>query len=103
MNLGQRPVTFRATGDARYPYEAVVDGELWRVRVNEFPADPTPYTVFMGDEVVVELMEWPDGWYRPTADDDAVERAEYEREGAQFERTRAIRPSTLVDRDDDDS
>ena len=57
--------TFRATGDAMVPYEADVDGARWRVRVNEFPEEPSLYSLLVGDEVVEELMEWPAAWTRP--------------------------------------
>lgn len=47
------------------PYEADVGGARWRVRVNEFPEEPSLYSLLVGDEVVEELMEWPAAWTRP--------------------------------------
>lgn len=105
-------VTFRETGDARYPYEATVDGARWTVRLNEFPEEPTLYSLIVGDQVVEHLMAWPAAWTRPASaaatppappssstaasGDDPHEKAEYDRELAHFERTRHIGPSKLV-------
>jgi uncharacterized protein YjbI with pentapeptide repeats len=63
MRPSQRQVTFRETDDARYPFEAVVDGKTWTVRINE----PSLYSLIVDGEVVEELMEWPAAWTRPGA------------------------------------
>ncbi len=89
----ERPVSFTATGDPRTPYGASVDGERWMVRMNEFPAEPSLYTLLVDGVATEELLEWPSAWTRP---EDALERAELERELAHFERTRAIAPSKFV-------
>lgn len=103
----ERGVTFRASADPRHPFEAEVDGQPWKVRLNEFP-ERSLYTLIVADQEVEELTEWPAAWTRPEANakstppseppdtEDAHERAEYEREKAQFERTSKIRPSKLV-------
>lgn len=106
MTRAQRTVSFRATGDARYPYEASIDGTTWTVRVNEFPEEPSLYSLIVDGEVVEELMDWPAAWTRPGAASaptptpvsghDPHEEAEYEREQAHFERTRKVGPSKLV-------
>lgn len=95
MKPSERDVTFRATGDARTPYAAVVGGERWTVRVNDFPADPSLYSLSIDGRVVEDLMEWPGSWRRPD-DDDRHERAEAEREAAHVEKTRHVAPSKLV-------
>ena len=92
-------VTLRATGDPRHPYRCVVDGELWLVRLNEFPEEPSLYSLLVDGVVREELMQWPIAWSRPdegASGGDALERAEYERELAKGERTRAIGPSKTV-------
>lgn len=60
-----RPVRFARTGDARLPYEAELDGARWTVRVNEFPAEPSVYSLLVDGVVVEELMAWPAAWSRP--------------------------------------
>lgn len=99
MKRSHWSTTFHSTGDARFPYEAVVDGELWRVRLNAFPEEPSLYSLLVGGEVVEELVAWPLAWARPedlATSDDPAERAEYERELAHVEHTRPIPPSKLV-------
>lgn len=103
----EHTVTFGATADPRHPFEAQVEGELWTVRLNEFP-ERSLYTLIVAGQEVEELAAWPPAWTRPAAgtkapkvtepetEEDAHERAEAEREQAQFERTRNIGPSKLV-------
>jgi hypothetical protein len=57
-----RPVRFLSTDDARHPYVAEVDGARWTVRVNEFPEEPSVYSLLVDGVVVEELMAWPDAW-----------------------------------------
>jgi len=95
MTRARREVLFHETGDARVPFAATVDGERWRVRLNEFPEEPSLYTLIVDGEVVEELMEWPKAWQRGAAAD-AHEQAEYDREIEQLARTRHIKPSKLV-------
>lgn len=62
-----RPVRFVATDDARHPYAAEVDGTRWTVRVNEFPEEPSLYSLLVDGGVVEELMAWPAAWERSDA------------------------------------
>jgi hypothetical protein len=57
-----RSVRFHATDDARHPYAAEVDGVRWTVRVNEFPEEPSLYSLLVDGMVVEELMAWPEAW-----------------------------------------
>ena len=107
MSRTRQRVTFHPTGEARHPWAALVDGERWTLRLNEFPESPSLYSLLVEGEVVEELLDWPDSWARtdgseplearpPGRDDDAHEKAEFEREEAQLARTRDVRPSKLV-------
>lgn len=106
-------VSFRETGDARFPFEAVVDGRTWTVRVNELPKKllpyskkPSPYSLLVNGEVIKNLWKWPVAWRRPdttstpptnsSPGDDVHERVNFDREQAHFERTRNISPSSRV-------
>lgn len=61
----RRPLDWRrAAGSAEFPYEAMVDGLLWRIRVNDFPAEPL-YTLLIADEEIGDLDDWPPSWRRP--------------------------------------
>lgn len=61
----RRPVRFLATDDARHPYAADVEGSRWTVRVNEFPEEPSVYSLMVDGVVIEELMDWPAAWERP--------------------------------------
>ncbi len=61
----EREIVFHDSGDARFPYRATVDGQSWRVRINEFPCTPSLYSLIVDGEIVEELMEWPATWLRP--------------------------------------
>jgi hypothetical protein len=88
-----QPVRFRASDDAGFAYVAEVGGELWRIRINEFPEHASLYTLLVNDNPAEELMEWPDAWVRP---EDPVEQAEYAREIEHYARTKNIQPSSAV-------
>jgi hypothetical protein len=59
-----RSVRFFPTDDARHPYAADVDGARWTVRVNEFPEEPSVYSLLVDGVVAEELMAWPPAWER---------------------------------------
>ncbi len=67
MRRIEQAVTFGATDDARYPYAADINGERWTVRINEFPEDPSVYSLLIDGQIVEELMEWPAAWTRPAS------------------------------------
>ena len=53
------------TGDAEVPYRAEVDGDEWMVRVNDWPDEPTVYTLFVNGREAFGFDGWPDTWSRP--------------------------------------
>jgi hypothetical protein len=57
---------WRATGDGEYPYRAEVNGHVYLIRVNDFPAEPI-YTLLADDDELADLDDWPAGWTRPEA------------------------------------
>jgi hypothetical protein len=57
---------WRETGDLDFPWTADVAGEVWRVRLNDFPEEPM-YTLFVGDEERGTFHDWPDAWERKDA------------------------------------
>jgi hypothetical protein len=59
-----RPVVWRRTGRAEYPYAASVAGQDWVIRLNDFPVDPM-YTLFIGGRDVGDFDDWPGCWQRP--------------------------------------
>lgn len=64
-HLRDLPLELLPTEDARVPWQAIVNGARVSVRINEFPEEPTLYTVFVDGERAFDLMEWPAAWRRP--------------------------------------
>ena len=54
-------VTWRETDDVDFPYEALVNGELWKLRINDFPEEPL-FTLFIGEKEIGHLDDWPPYW-----------------------------------------
>ena len=49
---------------AEFPYFATVSDQEWRIRINDFPAEPM-YTLVINSTAVGDFDEWPDCWRRP--------------------------------------
>jgi hypothetical protein len=60
-----RPLQWQATQDAEQPYRTTADGAELTVRVNDFPDDPTIYTLLVDGAETVGFDEWPAVWTRP--------------------------------------
>ncbi len=60
----EQTIEWRRTPDAEFPYEAEVGGVTWRIRVNDWPDNPTVYTLLLGDRAL-DFNDWPKGWTRP--------------------------------------
>ena len=58
------PVSWGPTGRAEFPYETLVDGRHWLVRVNDFPADAL-YTLIVDGREAGDFDDWPGSWERP--------------------------------------
>lgn len=59
-----REIAWRRTASAEIPFEAVIDGRRWTVRVNDFPAERL-YTLLIDGVEVEDLDAWPGAWRRP--------------------------------------
>jgi len=59
------PISWERTGDGEHPYVAQLHGRTFRVRVNDFPAEPL-YTLLVEDEPIADLDDWPPTWTRPS-------------------------------------
>lgn len=58
-------VDWLATGAPTQPYRAEVAGDEWLIRVDDWPADPTVYTLFVNSYEAFGFDGWPDDWSRP--------------------------------------
>ena len=58
-----REVTWDDTGHVNFPWSAHVDGQRWRVRLNDFP-DEIMYSLEIDGTVVGDFNDWPRQWTR---------------------------------------
>lgn len=54
-------------GEVYFLYAAEVDGERWRLTLNDFPAEPM-YTLYIGEEAVASFDDCPKAWVMPYED-----------------------------------
>jgi hypothetical protein len=60
-----RTLSWRKTRDVDHPWETIVDGRIWRVRLGDFPAEKA-YTLLVDDEEIGSFDDWPSAtWTRP--------------------------------------
>jgi hypothetical protein len=59
-----RSASWRRTGTAEFPYTALVAGQTWLVRLNDFPVDPM-YSLLIDGREVGDFDDWPACWSRP--------------------------------------
>lgn len=64
LDINQR-VDWQPTGDGEFPFEAQVGGERWRIRVNDWPEEPTVYSLMVGRRAAYHFDDWPAQWVRP--------------------------------------
>jgi hypothetical protein len=57
------PIRWTKTVDAEFPYAAVIDGQQWTIRINDFPEEPL-YTLLVGGKEVISFDSWPKTWHR---------------------------------------
>jgi len=50
------------TGDAEHPYRAWVQSTWWVIRVNDFPEQPSVYSLFIDRREVAQIQRWPRAW-----------------------------------------
>jgi len=63
-SLFSKQLSWYKTGDAEYPYQTVYGGKSFRVRINDFPAEPMYSLIHIEDGKQTDLgcfNEWPTG------------------------------------------
>ncbi len=58
-------VDWLGTDSAVRPYRAVVEGDEWVVQVNDWPDEPTVYSLIVNGREAFGFDGWPDVWSRP--------------------------------------
>ncbi len=62
-----RRLSWRKTRDVDHPWETIVDGRVWRIRLGDFPAEKA-YTLLVNDDEIGSFDDWPSAtWTRPAA------------------------------------
>ncbi len=56
-------IQWHPTGEPEYPWAADVDGEVWKIRLNDFP-DEILYTLMINGEARGDFHDWPETWSR---------------------------------------
>jgi hypothetical protein len=64
-----KPILWQETEDPDFPYDAVVDGDRWRLRINDFPEEPL-FTLFINDEEWGHFDDLPPLWTVPDNEED---------------------------------
>lgn len=59
-----KAINWNSTGDAEFPYSAMLEDKSARIRLNDFPADHL-YTLIVGD-AVFDFDDWPSAWTKTT-------------------------------------
>ena len=57
-----RSISWKATGDAEFPYTSTIEGSSIRIRLNDFPADDL-YTLLVGN-AEFDFNDWPASWVK---------------------------------------
>lgn len=59
-----RGIRWERGPNAEWAMEAEVEGQRWRIRIGDFPAEPM-YTLVVDGEDALAFDEWPPTWQRP--------------------------------------
>jgi phosphatidylinositol kinase/protein kinase (PI-3 family) len=51
-------------GDVNYPFISIVDGEEWKLRLNDFPEEYL-YTLIVNDKAIFSFNDLPETWKYP--------------------------------------
>ncbi len=66
--LQERQLVFEYFEDVDYPMICQLEDQEVRMRLNDFPAEPM-WTVFVNDERIGDIDNWPPLWARPSRED----------------------------------
>jgi hypothetical protein len=59
----QYPVRWKHTLHPEFPYEATVNRQQWRIRLNDFP-EHALYTLIIDEQEAIDFDDWPQAWSR---------------------------------------
>lgn len=62
QSIFNKPVNWANTNDDEFPYTAVVDGQIWKLRINgDFPEEDL-YTLLINEKPVLTFTEKSSNW-----------------------------------------
>lgn len=64
----ERPIAWARTGDAHMPFEASVNGQVWKIRTNEYVGQGL-YTLIVNNQEQFSFDHWPLAWSRSSKSD----------------------------------
>ena len=67
-NYLNEPIIWRKKLDVEFPYEAVHDGKILTLKVNDFPEEHL-YSLLLDKDEIATFNDWPSNWIRPERED----------------------------------
>lgn len=64
MKPQEKKIAWLPADDAEHPYEALVEGKTWQIRIGDFPTEPM-YSLLIDGLDVATFDEWPVAWSKP--------------------------------------
>ena len=58
-----REIVWNSSDEPEYPWASDVDGEVWQIRLNDFP-DDILYSLIINGELHGDFHDWPETWKR---------------------------------------
>lgn len=59
----QQVAVWHKTDKAEFPYITEINGEIWKIRLNDFP-EQALYTLIVQEMEIGDFDDWPSQWQR---------------------------------------
>ena len=57
-------IQWRGTWNAEYPFRTYINGQTYRIRVNDWPDNPM-FSFIENNKVIFDFDDWPNNWFMP--------------------------------------
>lgn len=61
----EKAVRWTKTDDEEFPYTAQIEGKTWTIRVNDWPDDPTVFSLLVDGAEYLDFDGWSKNWNKP--------------------------------------
>jgi len=93
-----KTVKWYPTGNPSRPWTVLHEGQTWEVEVIDGAGEQPRYSLLIEGSRQEEFVDWPESWTQlPDDAANASQRAEYEREMANWERHKDVQPLDIDD------